>query len=189
MTPPKVTGVTIVSLRPAHNGLWAGIMNRRNRALFLAFFFCAASLLFGQSRTVNDRLIILNSSEAPGTLTKRAVASCLAQLAHEWKVQDFDLPKIVVLHVSQNTAAKVRITEKVAVRKDSVVGRATDYYEMWIVGEPDVRAIVVALENILESQFQMNVADEQRNKVITRVIRMEDATVDVQQMKDIQQGK
>jgi len=77
----------------------------------------------------------------------------------------------------------VSITNKIAVRQNRAVGQETDYFEVWIVGDPDMRATVVALENVLEAHFRLEGSDEERNTMMSRVFRTQDAILEVQQGK------
>ncbi len=156
-------------------------MQRFSRTLVIALFLCSPGLLLGQGTSVEEQLILLTSSDAPGTITTKRLTACLQQLVHEWKLDRKNLPKLMFIHTSQKMATKVQINERIAVRKNGVPGRATEYFEVWIVGEPQLRGIVVALENVLESHYQMHISNEQRNTVMARVVRLQDATIDVQE--------
>jgi hypothetical protein len=144
--------------RRQQNWLLARIMNRSVGALFIALFLSSSPLLLAQSKFVEDRLILLSSSDAPGTIPKQRIASCLEQLVHEWKLEEHNLPQIVFIHASGENAANVQIKEKVAVRKNGLHGQPTEYFEIWIVGEPQLPTIVVALENFSNRTFSCDSA-------------------------------
>ena len=122
---------------------------------------------------------MLSSPDIPHSLLKQRIGSCIDELLHQWKLSDNKLPNIVVFHASKKAAAAAYVTENVSVRKNRVVGGNTDYFEVSIVGEPNVRNTIVALENILETHFDLQASDEQRKLIMARVIRVEDATVGV----------
>ena len=151
--------------------------------LLVAFVLATSTLLPGQSRNFDERLIILSSSDAPGSITPQRLASCLQQLVHEWSLDERALPQIMLVHASKKVALKVRVTDAIAIRKNGVHGNATEYFEIWVVGEPQLRAIVIALENVLEAHYQLHFTDAQRNTVIARVVRMQDATIDIAEGK------
>ena len=175
--------ITKVPARLPENWRWMGTMNECTRALFFAILLSFSHSLFGQGGPIDKQLVVLSSSDAPGVLTQRSVAVCLKQLAQEWKADERSLPKIVIIHVSKQAAQLVSINDKIAVRKNSKVGGETEYFELWIAGEPEIRAIVLALENVLESHFQMQVTDDQRKAVMARVVLVQDSTMEVQQGK------
>ena len=152
-------------------------------AILVAFIFLPASFLVAQGRALDEKVILLTSSDAPASLSKHQVISCFAQLAREWQVQERNLPKVVVFQVSKRAAETVHINDKLAVRKNSRVGEEPEYFELWLVGTPDARPLVVALENVLESHFQLQITDQQRNTVMARVIRVQSATVNVAEGK------
>ncbi len=158
-------------------------MKQRFRVLVFAILLVTPSFSFGQNGSLDGRVVLLTSSDAPGALTKQRVIACLKQLAHEWKIEERSLPKVVVVHVSNQTAAAMSINDKIAVRKNRVLGGETDYFEVWIAGAPDLRATVRAFENVLESHLQLQVTDEQRNTVMARIVRIQDATIGVQEGK------
>jgi hypothetical protein len=89
----------------------------------------------------------------------------------------------MLIHASKQAATKVQVKEEIAVRKNGVRGQPTEYFEIWIVGEPKLRSIVIALQHVLESHYALHVTGKQRKAVIDRVIRMQDATLDVAEGK------
>jgi hypothetical protein len=138
--------------------------------------------LFGQTRAIETHLAVLSSPDVPSA-TKQRLTACLQQLLREWKLKEANLPNIVVFQVSKKTAVTAAVEKKVAVRKNSVPGEATGYFELWLVGEPNAGAYVVAFENVLETHFELKPADKERDAVIARVIRRQTATVDVDEGK------
>jgi hypothetical protein len=132
---------------------------------------------FAQSKSIDSHLAVLSSPDAPGTLAKERIGTCLQQLLRQWKLSDKALPNIVVYHVSETAASAAYVNEQVAVRKNRATSPGESYFEIWLVGEPNIRAYVLALENVLESHFALTISDDERNAVMARVTRMQDATV------------
>lgn len=178
-----VIAITGKLRHPAENRLLTGIVKRPACTLLLALLLSPSILLGGRSRHVEEHLIILNSSDATGSIAPQRVSSCLQQLVQEWKLDEQTLPRIMLIHASKQAATKVQVKEEIAVRKNGVRGEPTEYFEIWIVGEPKLRSIVIALQNVLESHYALHVTSEQRKAVIDRVIRLQDATIDVAEGK------
>jgi hypothetical protein len=99
------------------------------------------------------------------------------------KLEKSRLPKILVFQVSDEGARAANVTEKVVVRRNFSAQDATGYFELWIKGEPNLRAVIVGLETILEDHFQLVVGSEERKTVMNRVLLFQDATINVQEGK------
>ena len=149
----------------------------------IIFALLASALALSQTKAIDEHITVLSSADIPHALLKQRIGSCLVELLHQWKLSDKKLPHIVVFHASKKAAVAAYVTENVSVRKNRVVGGNTDYFEIWIVGEPSVRNTIVALENILEIHYELTVKDEDRKTVMARVLRIEDATVGVEEGK------
>lgn len=150
--------------------------------LFLLFL---TSLAVGQSQSPysGGHLTLLHSSDSHHPLTEKQLKDCRDQLVKAWKLDKSDLPNIVVFQVSKDSAGAALVTEKVTVRQNYSRKDNKGYFELWINGEPNLRAVIVGLQTILERHFSLQVRDAQRTTVMNRVLLLEDATIDVSQGK------
>lgn len=134
--------------------------------LFLTFIHMSAS-----------ELTVVTSQDIHPGLSHHRINNCLQMLARESKVDLHKLPNIVIFQVSKRAAKGAYITEEVAVRYNKASrAESGGYYEIWIVGDPKLK-YVLALENVLEDYFQLKKSDEERDQLLRRVARIEDATV------------
>jgi hypothetical protein len=79
------------------------IAMRSVRMLLLGLILANCAALFGQTRAIETHLAVLSSSDVP-SLTKQRVGSCLQQLLQAWKLNEANLPNIVVFQASRETA-------------------------------------------------------------------------------------
>jgi hypothetical protein len=159
------------------------MLNCRTWIIVVGLLLSSTVLVRAQTSQTNDRLTILSSPAAPGRVSKDQIATCLQQLVREWKLTDDVLPHVVVYHVSNRAASAAYVAENIAVRRNSGSTKSDTYFEVWLVGEPNIRGYVLALQNVLETHFDLKVSDHDRAVVMARVTRMQDATVDVMEGK------
>ena len=125
-------------------------------------------------------MTIVESPDAPGKLPVTTLQHCMLQLAREWNLPLKNLPRILVLHVSQKYA-KPFVESELVIRRNSGP-QMGEYYEVWIVGRPG-RNYVLGLENVLEHHFRMKPSEGERAKVIARIFVQDDSTVSVSDLQ------
>jgi len=145
----------------------------------IALLLLVSTLAMGQSER---KVSLVASPDAPGSLSVHRLERCLEQLAHEWKLPEKDLPNVVVFHVSKKVADSAFVVDDVAVRRNHSGNTGGEYYELWLVGQPD-RKYVLGLQNVIEYHFGLKPTDDERATVVARVARIEDATVNVAEGK------
>ncbi len=164
---------------PPQHGRMKVVWGKWSSLLFLFLLF--SSHLAAAGGSINEHITVLSSSDAPGTITKTRVASCLRELMRQWDLRENDVPDLVVYHVSKKAAAAAHVKGEVAARKNSSKwGQSEYFFEIWVVGEPKLDKYIIALENVLENHFGFQVTEQKRKEVIARVFRMQDAIVEVQ---------
>lgn len=120
--------------------------------------------------------IILEGADAVGAIDRGKIAECMEFTAHELHVGEKELPKILVYHVSQETADSLGIASGSTWRTR---GKGQFRYEMWVVGAPSNSGWSHAIMDILQQYFEMDLPARQREKMMEHVERRLDATVSV----------
>ena len=124
--------------------------------------------------------VILETSDAPGTLDTSKLSECLKLTLREMNLDGRELPRIVVYHVSPETGRYLGVDTNSNWRSN---GGGHQRYEMWIVGKPSTYLFSYMLENILERYFQLQFDDAARSRMVNHVERGLNATVDVRSFR------
>lgn len=122
-------------------------------------------------------IVILSAPDAPGKVSVERIATCLRLIAQDMKVNEVDLPRIVVMHVSQRVGAAAGVPHTTVRRNYDAVNSQTVYYEFWIVGEPRDVDTSAAVLNILESRSGHKVEQKDRLAIMQRALRFLQNTV------------
>jgi len=130
----------------------------------------------------HENLWVITSPDERRTPTSEHLRQCLTQLAQEWKVPIENLPPILIFHVSSNVAETADVRGTLVLRKNSFQQQQW-YFEIWIVGDQPLMQYILALQNVLEHTFHLAPRDEQRQEVLTRVGRVQNAIIDVREGK------
>ncbi len=126
---------------------------------------------------VAARITLVSSSDAPGRITRDHLAHVYWELIRGQKLENKTLPKIVVLHVSQQEAANASLVQS-QVNADNLGD-----YQLWLVGKPSADMYVRGMETILRHAFQLPKKDPPEFlSLMRRLIEFESATVDVQSL-------
>jgi hypothetical protein len=157
-------------------GCWK-IMKRVYWALLLVLVVMFVAHGASSPESVSGKLIFVDSPDA-GRLESQKVTTCLTWLVRELGLEGKDLPVIVVVHVSEK-AGKAAGVEATRVRRNSSGGPSNVYYEFWIIGQGNAALYAFYLEALLERHFGLTLTDIEHTQVLTRVVRMLNATVGV----------
>jgi len=155
-------------------------------AVFLgALVLFVAGLVAAENKPNGEQpgLTLLSSADAHGELSLDRLRSCLHQLSHEWKQDEKALPKVVVFHVSKQAAQTAMVNKKVEVRRNRSAAQSDVFYEVWLVDAPTIADIVLAIDNVVEDYFQLKPTEDQRNEVMARAARLQNATLSVNEGK------
>ena len=124
--------------------------------------------------------IILEGADTVGAIERSRIADCIDLIARELHVEDKELPRILVYHVSQETADSLGIASGSTWRPR---GKGQFRYEMWVVGAPSNAIWSHAIMDILQQYFEMDIPVRQREKMMEQVARRLDATVSVKDLR------
>ncbi len=124
----------------------------------------------------SGKLVLLESPEAAGHVDKQKLLSCVSLLMRELGLQSKEIPRILVLHVS-NKEGQVAGVKANSIRRNASLERGDVYYEFWIVDVGTSPLYAVSLESILEGHFEIKLTNEERDQVLARVIRVLNVTV------------
>jgi hypothetical protein len=106
---------------------------------------------------------LVNSPDAPGQLSSSDLSLCLLTIATVWRVEQKPLPRILVLHVSDDVAEKFGVEHPGVIRHNRCgVGEPLQYYEIWVIGRPEISSYATGLMGVLEDWFSLALSDEER---------------------------
>ena len=151
--------------------------------------FCLAAILLlllpagdavAQSGRPPDLIPITTFEEpgASGSLDLAKLDESLRLTIQELRLDPRELPRIIVYHVTQETADRLDIHTNSVWRNTGRPGGGLRY-EMWLVGKPSHYLYAYMFESILEQHFHLSVEASNRSKIIGHVERALDATIDV----------
>lgn len=116
-------------------------------------------------------IAMVNSADAPGQMSLSEFSSCLFQLASMMNVLDKPIPQILVLHVSDAVGAAFGVGSTGVIRHNrNDSSEPHDYYEVWIVGTPDVANYIVAILAVLEDCFTLDISSQDRQNALDTVV-------------------
>ena len=119
-------------------------------------------------------LYFVESPDARG-LEKQKIASCENLLVREMNLGGRELPRVLVLHVSESIGKALKV--RTSIRRNLSKDHGDLYYEFWIVGQAKPFDYAVSLQTLLQEHFQVQMTDAERKEVLTRVVRILNATV------------
>ena len=118
-----------------------------------------------------DTVAVVNSDDAPGQLCVSEFSSCLIQLASMMNVLEKPIPQILVLHVSDVVAASFGVGSAGVIRHNRSSGpEPHDYYEVWLVGAPNICNYVLSGLAILEDCFALDISIQGRQKAVDSLL-------------------
>ena len=135
------------------------------------------SAAFAKSKdAAADGFVVLEEpGAAGGSLDTQKLSECLRLAVRELGLDNQPLPTLVFYHISQPTAHQLGIGTN-SVWRSSGGGHLR--YEMWIVDHPSPYIYSYMLASVLERHFQLPIDDEARSRIIARIERSLNATVD-----------
>lgn len=147
-------------------------------SLCLACFFCATAFASGPHEA--SPFVVLETSDAPGTLDTNKLLECLKMTLREMNLDGRELPRILVYHISPEAGHYIGVDTNSSWRS---TGGGNSRYEMWIVGKPSNYLYIYMLENILERHFQVQIDEAARSRLVNHVERGLSATVDARSFR------
>lgn len=147
------------------------------------FLFIFLTLLMSLSSSalppdaIMQKITVLNAPDAPGTVSRERLATCMWLIAQDLKMESQELPHILVMHVTAKDAASAGVTETAVRHNSGAKVGAKGYYEFWIVGEPTAVEYSAAIYNILENRTGTRREDKERVSIMRRALRYLQATI------------
>jgi len=129
-----------------------------------------------QRSTSKIELVVVEERDAVGLIDKTKIANCIHLIVHELRIEDRELPKIIVYHVSQESAEYLGVGSGSTWRTR---GNGQFRYEIWLIGEPSNIEYTSAVEGVLHQYFGVPLDEDQRAKIVRKVEGSLNATVDV----------
>ena len=103
-------------------------------ACLLALLLLPVTISGAQAqRVLKTELLVVEERDAVGLIDKTKIVDCIHLIVDELHVEDRELPKIIVYHVSQESADYMGIGPGSTWRTR---GNGQFRYEIWIIGEP-----------------------------------------------------
>ncbi len=116
-------------------------------------------------------IAVVSSPDAPGQVSAVEFSSCMWNLAAIMKLADRPMPQILVMHVSDAVAARFGVERTGVIRHNrSSTATPLSYYEVWLVGAPDLCDYVSVLLGILEDHFLLDISSQERQRAVENAI-------------------
>lgn len=146
----------------SHRAFLLGVLSTLLGATMLVLSCVTVS---AHPQTDPPNLFVMEMADAPGTIDQQKLRTGLQLSARELKVDERELPCILVFHVSKDSAARLNLTGSSSWHVTGPLIR----YELWIVGEPSDYIYAGLAVNILKHQFGLTIEDNERNRIIQSV--------------------
>ena len=157
-------------------------MTLHRLALFLSLLTLAAhAAAQNTSATALLPITTLEEPGAPGSLDLAKLRESLRLTIQELSIDPRQVPRIVVFHVTQETADRLDIHSNSVWKNTGRSGAAR--YEIYLVGKPSPYLFTYMFENVIEQHFHLSVDDSSRSKIIGHVERALAATIDVRSFR------
>lgn len=119
-----------------------------------------------------ENIAVVATPDAPGCLSHLEFTSCFWSLTCLMSLPIQDLPRILVLHVSETAAQIFDVDGPGVIRHNRTdAPEAEQYYELWIVGQPHISEYAAAVMAVLEDHFSLAMSSEDREHAIASVVR------------------
>ncbi len=116
-------------------------------------------------------IAFVSSPDAPGQFSVVEFSSCMWNLVTMMNLTGRPMPQILVMHVSDAVAARFGVGRTGVIRHNrSSAAEPLSYYEVWLVGSPDVCNYVAALLGILEDHFLLDMSSQERQRAVESAI-------------------
>ena len=128
-----------------------------------------ADMLLERDRTTSTegRIAFVKSSDAPGRFSCTEFSDCLQSLAVCMDIKPDTLPHIMVMHVSRKLALRFGVMGTGIIRHNRAMsGEPRSYYEIWLVGRPNVDRYVCAILGVLEDCFSLALSSDERQRAL-----------------------
>lgn len=152
-------------------------MNRR-RVLWFVLLLATSALAQKAPQGIAEKLTVVESMDATGHLDKARLARVLWSLVNQQKLDVKLVPNIIVLHVSPEAGSAVGVSASGTARTDHCAATGKNYYQLWVLGEPQAGDYIAGLETILQHEFGLPASESELKPLLRRVLQADLATVD-----------
>jgi hypothetical protein len=125
-----------------------------------------SAVVFGRTPDNLANLVVMETADAPGVTDRHKLTQSLKLASGELKVEEGDLPAIMVFHLSRAEAAKLHLSVSSAGINHT---DSSAHYEMWVIDEPSDCVYSGMAEKILEHHFEPKVSDSERARIVQSV--------------------
>ncbi len=117
-------------------------------------------------------------------LTNAQLGLCIKETARIMKVDEQNLPQIIVLQLSPAEAKRLGLDHIVLLaNKGKSPGT---FYEVWLVGPQALNDMVRGVAMVFELYYGLGYSDEERRKVVKRISGVMNATVSIDALRGTQ---
>jgi hypothetical protein len=114
---------------------------------------------------------VVTSPDAPGHFSLSEFSSCMWSLMILMKLSDRAMPRVLIVHVSDQVAAAFGVGRTCVIRHNRTSEvEPPRYYEVWLVGTPDISNYVMALLAILEDHFVLDISSQDRQRALESAV-------------------
>ena len=130
---------------------------------------------------------VVASPEIKAPLTNKDLNAAIREAAHVMKVEDQERPQIVILQIAPAEAKRLGLTKTVLLSSKGRSGPRL-FYEVWIVGHYALIDLARGVEMVYEVHYGLHYSDHQRAKVVKQISSLIGGTIDVNALREENQG-
>ncbi len=144
------------------------------RAIVVVFFL--ATGIFAQQAPpgIADKISLLTLPNASSPIDHDRLAYGFWLLVREQNLELNSIPRVIVIHVPKNVAAKFGSLSSSPVLVDHWQAARIAYYLVWVVGEPPLADYLVKLQIVLQHQLHLQQTDEEMQALVSRAAVLAD---------------
>lgn len=158
-------------------------------AIAVVVLTLTASYAAGPPPTVSasGNIVVMSSQDQPGSVSPDSLDACALHLAEEMKLAGKEMPHIAILRISQPAAQAMGLKESTVrrvghlpappaggtvlpVSSGELGPRTQVYYELWLIAPSGNGAYAAGIQRVLEAQFQLDVAQDERQRILAHVV-------------------
>jgi hypothetical protein len=118
-----------------------------------------------------QHIAVVASPDAPGHFSLTEFSACMSNLAYLMNLTNRQMPPVLVMHVSDTVATRFGVARTGVIRHNCAdATEPASYYEVWLVGHPDVSNYVMALLGVLEDHFVLDISSQERELALESAV-------------------
>lgn len=118
---------------------------------------------------IADKISLLTAPKTSGCIDRDRLAYALWMLAREQNLERAELPRIVVIQISDEAAARFGSLSVSPILVDHLHHVPYSYFVVWMVGEPKPADYVMKLQAVLQHEFQLQQTAAETQALVSRV--------------------